>query len=209
MATKNELETRFYPVELETRAEGDLGIISGRPIVFGSRTDLGWFDEIIMPGALNETNLDDVRLCLNHDTGYVYARSRRNNPNSTMQLMPDAEGLRIQASLNITGSPKAQDYFSAVSRGDMDKMSFMFSIDAEEWEDLDSDHPLRKITKIGSVVEVSCVTFPAYNATDINARSKEALDNARIELENAREQRAAEVETSKDIELLKARISLL
>lgn len=206
---KKQLETRFYPVEMETRSEGDLGIISGRPIVFGSRIDLGWFDEIIMPGALNETNLDDVRLCLNHDTGYVYARSRRNNPNSTMQLMPDAEGLRIQASLNITGSPKAQDYFSAVSRGDMDKMSFMFSIDAEEWEDLDSDHPLRKITKIGSVVEVSCVTFPAYNATDINARSKETLENARLELENAREQRAAEVETSKDIELLKARISLL
>lgn len=208
MATKKELETRFYPVEMETREEGDLGIISGRPIVFGSRTDLGWFDEIIMPGALNETNLDDVRLCLNHDTGYVYARSRRNNPNSTMQLMPDAEGLRIQASLNVKGSPKAQDYFSAVSRGDMDKMSFMFSIDAEEWENLESDHPLRKITKIGSVVEVSCVTFPAYNATDISARSKEALENARLELENAREQRAKEVETSDELALLKAKISL-
>lgn len=185
---KKELEQRFYDVALETRDDGDVGIITGRPIVYNSVTNLGWFDEIIEVGALDSADLSDVRLCLNHDTSYVYARSRRNNPNSTMNLYPNSDGLDIEAKLALGESPKARDYYSAVKRGDMDKMSFMFSVDDEEWENIDSDHPLRRIKKIASVVEVSAVTFPAYDATAINARSKEALENARQAVETARAQ---------------------
>ena len=54
----------------------------------------------------------------------------------------------------------------------------MFSVDGEKWEDLESDHPTRHITKIGSVVEVSAVTFPAYKDADIYTRSSEALESA-------------------------------
>ena len=82
----------------------------------------------------------------------------------------------------------------------------MFSIDGEEWTDLESDHPTRQITKIGSVVEVSAVTFPAYEATEINARSREALDSARAALEKAK----SEVDTSASVlELLKEKTKLL
>ena len=76
--------------------------------------------------------------------------------------------------------------------------SFFKGLDSTlSWENLDTEHPLRRIKKIRSVVEVSAVTFPAYDSTDIYARSKEALESARSALENARQQRAAEVETSK------------
>lgn len=203
----NELERRFYDVELETREEEEMGVVVGRPIVYGQVANIGLFDEIIMPGALDGADLTDVRLCLNHDTSYVYARSRRNNPNSTMRLTPDMSGLMIEADLNIKSSPKAQDYYSAIKRGDMDKMSFMFSVGEDQWENLDSDHPLRKITKISNVVEVSAVTFPAYDSTEIEARSKEALENARSAVETARQQREQEVDTS--LELAKAKFDFI
>lgn len=207
---KKELEQRFYNVDLETREEGGDGIINGRPIVYNSVTDLGWFDEVIEVGALDEANLSDVRLCLNHDTSYVYARSRKNNPKNTMNLYPNNVGMDIEARLALEESPKAQDYYSAIKRGDIDKMSFMFSVEQDEWENLDSDHPLRRIKKIASVVEVSAVTFPAYDATEINARSKEALENARQTVETARAQEADLVETrSNELELEKAKTEIL
>ena len=92
-----DLERRFYDVELVTREEEEMGVVIGRPIVYGQVANIGLFDEIIMPGALDGADLTDVRLCLNHDTSYVYARSRRNNPNSTMRLTPDMSGLMIEA----------------------------------------------------------------------------------------------------------------
>lgn len=206
---KNELMKRCYDVKLETRENNGVGIIEGQPIVFGSRTNLGYFDEIIEPGALDGADLSDVRLCLNHDTSYVYARSRRNNPNSTMRLNVVDTGLRIEADLAINESPKARDYYSAVQRSDIDKMSFMFSIDEEDWENLESDHPTRHIKKIGSVVEVSAVTFPAYESTEINARSKVALENARSTVETVRQQREQSVETGSELELAKAKFNFM
>lgn len=203
--SKTEMETRNYSVEFSTREENESGILEGRPIVFGQRADIGgWFEEIIDQGALDATDLTDVRLCLNHDTSFVYARSRRNNPNSTMQLFVDPEGLRIKANLDIKESAASKDLYSAISRGDIDKMSFMFSVKEEKWDNLDTEYPTRHITKIGTVVEVSAVTFPAYEATTINARGKDALDSARSAVETARQAEAAKVETEA-LELAKAK----
>lgn len=191
----SELERRSYTCEV--RAEGEGNIIIGRPIVYGSRTDIGLFDEIIEPGALDKTDLTDVRFLVNHDTSRIpLARSRRNNGNSTMLLSTDSEGLAIRVTLDTENNSEARALYSAVSRGDISGMSFMFSVDSDEWENLESEHPLRRIRSISSVVEVSAVTFPAYNATEIYARSKEALESARQTVETARQQRATEVETS-------------
>lgn len=208
---RKELETRFFSSEIQTREEedGEIGVIAGRPIVYNSRTDLGYFDEIIEPGALDRADLNDVRLCLNHDTGFVYARSRRNNANNTMRLIPNAEGLDIEAGLAIGKSPKAKDFYSAIVRGDMSGMSFMFSVEDEEWEGLDTDHPLRRIRAFASVVEVSLVTFPAYQATSIGARSSAALENARAVLERAKRSLPLESGNAADLELLKLKTKLL
>lgn len=203
---KNRLVTRDYLSTFETREEGDLGIIEGRPVVFNERTDLGYFDEIIDRGALNNTDMRDVRLCLNHDTSYVYARSRNNNENSTMQIGVDDMGMYFRAGLDVKNSPKAQDYYAAIQRRDIDKMSFMFIIGEDKWEGLDTDHPTRTITSIERIVEISAVTFPAYEGTSISARYKESLENDRQALESAK----AVLESAKrsldsDLELAKAK----
>lgn len=203
-----ELERRAY--SFEVRAEETEGghIITGRPIVYNSRTDLGWFDEIIDSGALNNTDLTDVRFLVNHDISKIpLARSRRNNGNSTMQLSVDEMGMGIRVTLDTENNSEARALYSAVQRGDISGMSFMFGVRGETWDNLDSDHPIRHITDISTVVEVSAVTFPAYDSTEINARSKEALESARQALDNAKQQRAESVDT--DLELLKAKANLL
>lgn len=209
MEKKNKpLEQRSYNFEVRAEETDDGNIITGRPVVYNSRTDLGWFDEIIEPGALNNTDLTDVRFLVNHDTSKIpLARSRRNNGNSTMQLTTDNDGLGIRVTLDTENNSEARALYSAVQRGDISGMSFMFGIRDEEWEDLDSDHPTRHIKDISTIVEVSAVTFPAYGTTEINARSKEALDNARSAMETARQQNANSVDT--ELELLKEKTKIL
>lgn len=181
--------TRAYNFNCEIRSTDDeKGVIEGRAIIFESVTDLGEFYEVIDRNALKNANLKDVRLCLNHDTSYVYARSRNNNENSTMKLILDDKGLGFRAKLDIENSPKARDFYSAIKRGDIDKMSFMFTIDLDEWSDLDKEKPTRRIKEIGVVFELSGVTFPAYESTEISARDKEALESAKATLESVRSQ---------------------
>lgn len=203
---KKELERRAYNFEVRAEESEQGNIITGRPIVYNSRTDLGYFDEVIENGALNGTDLTDVRFLVNHDTSRIpLARSRRNNGNSTMQLSVDELGMSIRVSLDTENNSEAKALYSAVSRSDVTGMSFMFSIDDEEWENLESDHPTRHIKSIGTVVEVSAVTFPAYESTEINARSKEALDNARSAVDTARQLNAKSVDTDNSLELAKAK----
>lgn len=209
MKKNKPLEQRSYNFEVRAEESDQGNIITGRPIVYNSRTDLGWFDEIIEPGALNNTDLTDVRFLVNHDTNKIpLARSRRNNGNSTMQLTTDNDGLGIRVTLDTENNSEARALYSAVQRGDISGMSFMFGIRDEEWEDLDSDHPTRHIIDISTVVEVSAVTFPAYESTEINARSKEALENARHAVETARSEEQRSVDTDKNLELLKQQLKL-
>lgn len=207
---KKPLERRFNNCEVRAVPTESGSLITGRPIVYGSRTDLGWFDEIIEPGALDQSDLTDVRFLVNHNTDMIpLARSRRNNGNSTMTLTVVPEGLDMEAVIDTENNATARELKSAIERGDLSGMSFMFSIDDEEWEDLESDHPTRHIRKIGSVVEVSGVTFPAYDATTINARSKEALESARKAVETAKlEARSVETDSNK-LELEKAKTLIL
>lgn len=204
------LERRSYNFEVRAEQTEAGNIITGRPIVYGSKTDIGPFDEVIERGALNETDLTDVRFLVNHDISRIpLARSRRNNGNSTMQLTVDDEGMSIRVTLDTENNAEARALYSAVQRGDISGMSFMFGIKDEVWEDIDSDHPTRKITAISTVVEVSAVTFPAYQDTEISARSKEALDSARSALDKARQQRAKPLESGNEAEMLKLKIQIL
>lgn len=180
----------------EVRAESDErhgNILTGRPIVYNSRTDMyGMWEEIIDAGALNGANLKDVRFLVNHDTSRIpLARSRNNNENSTMQMSLDENGMSIRVNLDTENNADARALYSAVQRGDISGMSFAFRIGGENWENLDSDYPTRHITAISDVFEVSAVTFPAYGDTEINARGVNALDSARAALDSEREKRAA------------------
>ena len=146
--------------------------IVGVPIVFGMRTNLGWYDEIIERGALKNANLKDVRLLVNHDDNMIpLARSRSNIKDSTMKLeIIDGVGLRIKADLDTENNSDSRSLYSAIERGDITGMSFAFMVKSDSWDDVDSDHPTRHILEIDYVSEVSAVTWPAYPQTTINAR---------------------------------------
>ena len=206
-------EQRAYSFEIRAEETEQGNIITGRPIVYSSVTDLGYFDEVIDRGALDGADLTDVRFLVNHDTSRIpLARSRRNNGNSTMHLMVDQEGMAIRVTLDTENNSEARSLYSAVKRGDISGMSFMFYVDGEEWENLDTDHPTRRIKSIGSVIEVSAVTFPAYSSTEINARNKDALDSARSTVETARQRSAESVETdipNNELEVLKEKTKIL
>ena len=206
-----ELEKRSYSFEVRAEDTETGKVITGRPIVYDSKTDLGLFDEIIERGALEKTDLTDVRFLVNHDISKIpLARSRRNNGNSTMHLIVDDEGMNIKVNLDTDNNSEARALYSAVQRGDITGMSFMFGIEDEEWENLDTDHPTRIIKEISTVVEVSAVTFPAYTDTTISARSKEALESARQSLESARQLRTKSLESDKStIESLRLKIKII
>lgn len=180
--------TRAFNFEIRA-SEGDdnKGVIEGRAIVYDKKYDAGYFEETIARGALKNTNLKDVRFLVNHDTSMIpLARSRNNNENSTMQLIVDDEGLRVKIKLDIENNSDAKNLYSAIKRGDISGMSFMFIVRGEEWKDENTDYPKRTITDIEQVFEVSAVTFPAYEETEINARCKAELESYRATLESVR-----------------------
>ena len=196
--------------DFEIRAEnnekhGDY--IVGRPIVYGSKANLGYFDEVIERGALDNTNLKDVAFLVNHNNSMIpLARSRNNNENSTMQITVDENGMSIRVNLDTENNAEARSLYSAIKRGDITGMSFAFYIekDGDKWENLRSEHPTRHIRAISSVTEVSAVTRPAYQSTEISARDKEALDSAKATLESVRSQ---SLDSDKEkLELEKAKI---
>ena len=114
------------------------------------------------------------------------ARSRNNNENSTMQMRVTEKGMEIRVDLDIENNADAKTLYSAVKRGDISGMSFMFIIDKCEWEDIDTDNPLRRVKHIRKVFEVSAVAFPAYEGTDLQTASMDAApDGAASALESA------------------------
>ena len=199
-------EIRAFMFEVRAEQNEDHGhFLSGTPIVYNERTNLGWYDEIIDRGALDEADLRDVRFLVNHNTDMIpLARSRNNNANSTMQLEVTDGGMNIRVDLDVENNTEAKNLYSAVERGDLDGMSFMFTVDADAWDDLESEHPTRHITRLGKVFEVSAVTFPAYEATTISARGlDDALDSARLSLESAKAERQAVEAKKQKIRIMK------
>ena len=188
-------EIRSFDFEVRADQNEEHGhFLTGRPIVYNGRTDLGWYDEIIADGALDGADLRDVRFLVNHNTDMIpLARSRNNTDGSTMQMIVvPGEGMDIRVDLDTENNAEAKSLYSAVSRGDISGMSFMFKVDADNWENLESEHPTRTIRQISRVFEVSAVTFPAYEQTSIQARGlADALESAKASLESVKaEQRA-------------------
>ena len=181
-------EIRRYTFEMRADNNEKYGdFVTGKPILYNSLTNIGAFDEIIEAGALDGADLKDVRFLVNHNTDMIpLARSRNNNENSTMQMIVDDGGMNIRVNLDTANNSDAKNLYSAIQRGDIDGMSFMFTVDADDWENLETDHPTRHIKKIGKVFEVSAVTFPAYPETTISARNAQTLDNARAALDSAK-----------------------
>lgn len=208
MNKKAEVRNFLNAVEIRKSEESEGMTLKGIPIVFNQSTDIGGlWEESIDPGAIDEETLRDVRLLVNHDfNGIPLARSRRNTKNSTMRLSIESDGVTMEADLDEK-NPKAVELYSAVERGDVSGMSFAFLVDGDRWENLDSDYPKRTITHISEILEVSAVTWPAYEQTSISSRSlesgKESLADARKALESAKVRAAKIAELNQRLEGIK------
>lgn len=142
------------------------------------------FREVIAPGAftnaLTSANEDPIFLLINHDADGIPLASTKSG---TLRLTQDEVGLRMEADLDPS-NPKAQELASAVRRGDMTKMSFAFTVGADGQTKEDG---LRTLTSFDKIYEVSAVTWPAYDATDLGMRSKQQADfDLRLRLAKAR-----------------------
>lgn len=208
MPEKNdEFLRRNYTFKIRAEKDESGGdIIAGRPIVYDSKTDIGgMFAEIIERGALDKTDLTDVRFLVNHNEYMIpLARCREGVKESTMTISTDRDGMGISVNLDTENNTEARNLYSAVQRGDITGMSFMFGIRDEEWEDIDTDYPTRHIKDISAVLEVSAVTFPAYESTSISARDKRALESAREALDGAKGNTAEAEKRALELEKLKA-----
>lgn len=156
------------PVAIETRADGQI-VVTGRAAVFNTPASIGgWFDEIIEPGAFSEAlKTDDVRFLINHE-GLPLARSG----SGTLDLDEDDDGLNMRAVLDPK-DPEVKSLVPKLKRGDVDEMSFMFTMrgGVEEWDETDEENPIRRIKQVGSLFDVSAVTFGAYPETQIGLRT--------------------------------------
>ena len=150
----------------EMRAAEDEMIVEGYAAVFNSITDLGPFKERIAPGAFSDVLDNDVRLLINHD-GVPLARTS----NNTLKLEEDEDGLHYRAMLSDTQA--GRDLYTMIKRGDISQSSFAFTV-AEESVDEDG---VRVIDKVGSLIDVSPVTYPAYQAATVSARSESENEN--------------------------------
>lgn len=192
----------------DLRAETEGGVIQGHAAIFDQKTVIGgMYEEIIERSAFMKTDFRDVVLTVNHNLQNIpLARSRNNNANSTLQLSIDDQGLFVRGSLDIENNTEARALHSSVAREDINGMSFIFFIRDHKWEGLDTNMPVRRILDISRVIEVSAVSFPAYAGTDINARDQQALESARIALENARSEL---VSSPNELEVLRLRNQIL
>ena len=190
-------EIRTATLNLTNNDESKM-TLEGYAIVFNQETLIGdakrGFREMIMPSALKYTSMNDVPLKYNHmDNFLVIARTK----NGSLKLEVDDVGLKIRAELLDTQTNK--DIYKMVQNGLLDKMSFAFTVNAQEW-DRSGEIPLRKITSIERLYDVSIVDLPAYEGTSIYSRS---LDFVESEL------RAMDLEKEKERkELVRRRINL-
>ena len=151
----------------ETQTEVETGVIEGYAALFNNRTDLGYMLEEVAVGAFDDVLNDDVRCLFNHDPNYVLARSKEGK--GTLELTVDEKGLKYR--YNTPDRTFAKDLRNAIASGDVSQSSFAFSVKENTWTDMGEGKYLRTITKVGKLMDVSPVTYPAYSDTSVAKRS--------------------------------------
>lgn len=159
------------PTKFATRNEDGNLKIEGYFAVFNSNYEIApGLSESIAPGAFDNTLSGDIRALINHDTTLVLGRTKAN----TLELRTDNHGLWGSIDINPNDSD-AMNLYSRVDRGDVDQCSFGFDIINEE-TDFREDGSVHWTIKEVKLYEVSPCTFPAYEETNIAARTKERAE---------------------------------
>ena len=163
-----ERQLRSIQTEFQTREDGEALIIEGYFAVFNSNYEIApGMSESIAPGAFDNTLADDIRALVNHDSTLVLGRTTAH----TLELRVDEHGLWGRIIINPNDTD-AMNLYERVKRGDVSQCSFGFDILNEETDFLENGDVHWTIKEV-KVYEVSCCTFPAYESTNIDARSKQ------------------------------------
>lgn len=187
------IATPFEAVEAE---EGQM-VVEGYATTFDVPYQMEGADvfELIPRSAMEGSDTSDVIFQFDHE-GPVMARTR----NGSLVIEPDAHGLHVRA--DLSGSQAGRDLYESIKNGLIDRMSWGFMVPSDAW-DYDLEANTRTITRVGKVYDVSAVSIPANQGTDIYARS--AFDG---EIEKAREE-FAEAERRKSEHEVRTRMALL
>lgn len=172
---KQERRTLHSEFRVEQREDGKK-LIRGHAAVFNSETDLGWFRERIAPGAFSESiGKDDVRALFNHDENFILGRNKA----GTLTMREDEQGLYVE--IDPPDTQVARDLVTSIERGDISQMSFGFQTIKDSWETEDNAaKDLRTLEKV-KLWDVSPVTFPAYQETDVAVRSHDCWSQSKAE----------------------------
>lgn len=175
-------QVRSVQTEFQTREDGENLSIEGYFAVFDSNYEIApGMSESIAQGAFSRTISGDIRALINHDTTLVLGRTKAN----TLQLREDAHGLWGHIDINPNDGD-AMNLYERVKRGDVDQCSFGFDIRSED-TDINEDGSVHWTIKDVDLYEVSCCTFPAYETTNISARTAQRDDIRKREMQAWRE----------------------
>lgn len=152
-AAKKRFDTEYY-------VEGYASTFND-PYVLFEDWDGNEYREIISPDAFKDADMSDVIMQYDHE-GKVLARMS----NGTLIVEPDAHGLFVAA--DLSGSQAARDLYEEISNGLVTRMSWAFSVGADEY---DRDSKTTTITRVKKVYDVSAVSLPADPNTEISARN--------------------------------------
>lgn len=162
---------RTIATDFKTREDGEAPSIEGYFSVFNSNYEIApGMTESVAPGAFSKSLANDVRALTNHDTTLVLGRTKAH----TLELREDAHGLWGHIDINPNDAD-AMNLYERVKRGDVDQCSFGFDIRSED-TDIRGDGSVHWTIKEVELYEVSCCTFPAYEETNISARSAQRDD---------------------------------
>ena len=178
-------------------------IVEGYALRFNTLSnDLGGFVETISPEALKEADLSDVRCLIDHDSSKVLGRTT----SETLELNIDDEGLYFRCQLPNTSYSK--DLYENIRLGNINQCSFGFVLDedGDSFEKRDDGLFKRTLRKIKSLFDVSVVTYPAYDDTDV-APALRSIENIK-ESEQEEIRKAQEAEQRK-LDIAKAQLELM
>ena len=186
------METRMALLEPASENEENKQLVEGYAAVFNQRTLIwesewsGWkYMEVIDRNAFDGADMSDTVFKYNHgDIAMVLARAS----NNTLTMNTDDKGLRISA--DIIDTNNGTDVYKLIKRGDVNKMSFAFTVKSERTE-VDKENKIytRTITAFDKIYDVAVIDFPAYDGTSIQARSKEYFVDLEKDLQKSKEEK--------------------
>ena len=163
--------------------------VEGYAAVFDTVTDLGWMKEVIDRHAFDNADMSDIVMKYNHEDSVLpMARTR----GGSLQFAVDDHGLKIRAKLPDTSVNR--DIYTLIREGVLSKMSFAFTVKSEEY---DYDTDTRKILEFDKIFDVSVVDVPAYETTEIYARSKEQYEEEKRQYEEKKNEYKLNLEKEK------------